>query len=302
VLAPVGISAYIRTEHLRRTVEALQANTLARQTEVFIFSDGPRPGDERRVAEVRDFSRRIRGFREVHVLERLENSRVRNNRDGIRKLLNEYGQLVWLEEDIVTAPGFLKFMNDALSFYREDERIISICGYSPPISIPARYTEQVFALGRFCAWGFATWREKFDPYSMTSQEIRLSPRIRRRLVAQGRDSLRMAQEVASKELDALDVNVMYHQASTGTQTIYPIHSLVQNIGHDGSGCHSGVTARFQHGQLWNKTNGFRFVPNIAIDRRIEKANRHFRNGGYRGELRHVAKEIRVRLARFCRQR
>ena len=58
-----------------------------------------------------------------------------------------------MEDDIVTAPGFLKFMNEALEFYKDDDAIISITGYCPPIEIPDDYKEDVFILPRLNGWG-----------------------------------------------------------------------------------------------------------------------------------------------------
>ena len=135
-LAPIGISTYCRLNHLKQTIIALQRNTLAKESELYIFSDAQKQGDEERVAKVREYIYTIDGFKKIHIVERKTNGRVANNRGGMKHLLEKYGKMIWLEEDIVTTSGFLQFVNEALEFYKDDERIISITGYSPPIKIP----------------------------------------------------------------------------------------------------------------------------------------------------------------------
>ena len=122
-LAPIGLSTYSRLLHLKKTIEALKANTLAKESDLHIFSDGAKQGDEERVEAVRKYIDTIDGFKNVQVIIRTKNSRVRNNRDGISELLEKFGKCIYLEEDIVTAPGFLKFMNESLNVYEKKDKI-----------------------------------------------------------------------------------------------------------------------------------------------------------------------------------
>jgi len=161
-LAPIGLSVYSRVEHLKKNVAALKNNFLAPESELYIFSDAPKPGDEKKVYKVREFLKTINGFKNVTIFERKTNSRVKNNRDGIKFLLEKYGKIIFLEEDIVTSPKFLTFMNDALDFYKDDNRIFSISGYSPPIKIPKNYTKDIYLSYRFSAWGFGLWKNRYD--------------------------------------------------------------------------------------------------------------------------------------------
>ncbi len=118
-LAPIGLSVYVRLEHIKKTVSALQRNRLADQSQLYVFSDAPQPGDEKKVAEVRRFLKTISGFKMINIVERKENGRVANTRGGLRYLLDHFGKAILLEEDVVTAPGFLTFMNEGLEIYRD---------------------------------------------------------------------------------------------------------------------------------------------------------------------------------------
>lgn len=283
-LCPVGVTTYIRFDHLRQCVEALQKNSLARRSHVFFYSDGPRPGDEEKVARVRDYLHNVDGFGDVTIVERDRNLFLENNRSGRQELLDKFGQIIWLAEDIVTAPGFLTFMNEAMNFYRDDDRIISVTGYTPPIRVPRGHKGDAIALGRFNAWGLGLWRDK---HSRIQQNLNIEecernldrPVFVRKLCSNGNDILRMLQMDLRGEMDAVDVKIMYQQALNGWLTISPRRSLVQNIGHDGSGVHCGPTTMFDIDGLWDKTEAFEFVPNIDVDDRIRMANRRIWEDG-----------------------
>ena len=148
-LAPIGISTYSRIHHLQKTVEALKNNLLASQSELFIFSDAPKAGDEEIVNKVRSYIHTITGFKKIHIIERSTNGRVKNNRGGIQDLLDTYGKCIFMEDDNVTAPGFLNFVNKALETYEENEEILSVTGYTPPINIPNSCDQDFFVLSRF---------------------------------------------------------------------------------------------------------------------------------------------------------
>ena len=77
-LAPIGLSTYSRPAHLKQTVEALQRNILASQSELYVFSDAPKAGDEEAVVKVRSFIKNIDGFKKTTIIERETNDRVFN--------------------------------------------------------------------------------------------------------------------------------------------------------------------------------------------------------------------------------
>jgi hypothetical protein len=286
--APVGLSVYRRIDHFRRTVEALGRNTLAPASPLYIFSDAPAPGDEAPVQAVRDYARTITGFKSVEIIERQSNSRVLNNRGGIKQLLERYGRLIFLEEDVETAPGFLNFMNTALERYRDDTRILSVTGYCPPIGHGDKRPGDAFLLRRFSAWGFATWAGRFDPFSLAISpgEVRrllLNPVRLRSFISNGEDMLGLLLSEAGGEIDALDVKIMYRQFLDDTYTVYPRVSLVQNTGHDGTGVHCVTSDRFQV-ETWSKTDDFDMPAHLAPDPVARKANYRFRKQSYRRRM------------------
>lgn len=298
-LAPIGLSVYKRIDHFRKTVKALQANTLAGESPLFIFSDAPAPGDEGEVQAVREFARTIDGFKDVTLIEREQNSRVRNNRGGMKQLLAAYGRMIFLEEDIVTAPGFLSFMNSALDFYESNPAILSISGYCPPLTLPPDSVNDVFILRRFSAWGFATWADRMDPFGLevdvqAVKNLLKNPARVREFIEYGEDMLRMLLAEAGGDLDALDVKLMFRQYLDDTYTLYPRNSLAENTGHDASGTHCPATDKFDV-DLWSKCDAFDFEPDPRVNTELKKANYRFRRLGNARRLRLLIGSIRFLL-------
>lgn len=276
-LMPVVIYTYTRLNHLKATLNALRENTLAAKSTVLIFSDGPRPGDETKVQEVRDFLHSFRGFNKMEIVERSENNLKFNIYDGLHSTLDKYDRAIIMEDDIVTAPGYLSFMNEAMNKYQDDPRILSICGYSLPL--PWISNDDIFVLSRYCAWGLAITKEKLNLIKTVSKED-FNAIVPSRMDIYGQDIYRMMRKEATGELDALDVRAMFLQYKTGLFTVYPRKSLVQNIGNDGSGIHCDLTDKFNHNELWNKTENFKFSDDLTLHSKNIEMNYKFRSGSW----------------------
>lgn len=156
-LAPIVLFTYNRLDHTRQTIEALQKNVYALESVLYIYSDAPK--NEKAIESVnmvRDYLYSVTGFKEIHIIEREENwGLARNIIDGVTKIVKKYGKIIVLEDDIVTSKWFLKYMNDGLTIYKNQGKVMSINGYALPMDttgIPETY----FLKFADC-WGWATW-------------------------------------------------------------------------------------------------------------------------------------------------
>ena len=303
-LAPIGISTYIRINHIKRTIEALQKNTLAKQSDLYIFSDAPKPDDEAKVAIVREYLHTIDNFKSVNIIERSVNSRVANNRGGIKMLLEQYGKCIFMEEDIVTAPGFLQFMNDALTYYSNNDQILTVAGYCPPIKIPKNYSADVYFLKRMNGWGVGFWKDKFEivkPVSKQQLDLLKSDKKKiREFEMFGEDMPGMLEKDVKGQIDAFDVKAMYWQYIFNLYTVYPKQSLTQNIGFDGSGMHCGKTDKYVVA-LWEKTENFNMPSIPTLNDVIVNSNKKFRSYGKIHWLKRKLKtrEIKNKFLEYC---
>lgn len=235
-LAPIVLFAYNRREHLEQTVLSLQANYLAQESELVVFSDGPKSrNDENKVAEVRLFLRGIQGFKSVSVVERKSNFGLAASIvDGVSQIVKKSGKVIVLEDDIVTSPYFLNYMNDALDFYQDDPDVWHISGFSPDIGqdVPEHY----FIMPTTC-WGWGTWSGRWQYLNMDVQTLikEVSGKSKKIFNYAGVDYYSHLLMNASGKMQTWAVFWYATCYLNHGFSLHPRESFSANIGHDGSG-------------------------------------------------------------------
>ena len=240
--APILLFVYNRPEHTRRCIESLLKNSLASESYLFIYADGAKDSTQQEaVNEVRNYIRTIQGFKQITLLERNENWRLaRNIIDGVTTQVNRYGKVIVLEDDLVVAPYFLQFMNDALEVYKDEPKVghIQACDFTQDSSLPT-----TFLIKWTGSWGWATWDRAWKYFNPNGKELlqeleerKLTrvfdfngkygfTRMLRRQIEGKNNSWAIRWNASLFLKDILSLNVG--------------RSLVQNEGFDGSGTNCG---------------------------------------------------------------
>ena len=240
--APVLLFVYNRPDHVKRTVEALQHNTLAAQSNLYVYSDGARDESQQAaVNEVRQFVRTITGFKSVTIIERPKNwGLARSIIDGVSIRVNEAGKVIVLEDDLITAPYFLQFMNDALDLYENEPRVghIQGCDFTQDPSLP-----DTFLIKWTGSWGWATWDRAWKFFNPDGKE--LLEQLKRQKLTRTFDfngnypfTRMLRKQIAGKN----NSWAIRWNASLFLNNILSLNvgkSLVQNTGFDGSGTNCG---------------------------------------------------------------
>jgi hypothetical protein len=235
--APIALFAFDRPDRTRATIAALAANDLAARSKLTIFCDGPRlPGDADRVAEVRAIAREAAGFAAVDVVERAQHlGPSRSIIAGVTGMLEMSEEVIVLEDDMMTSPCFLEFMNRGLSCYAAEERVAAICGLTPRLddSPPETY----FLPGTHC-WGWGTWRRSWAAFEPDAARL-LQQIVERDLIYtfdfNGVDPLTQAlQQVAMGASDWWVPRWLASAIVRGRLTLYAGRSLVLKTGHSGA--------------------------------------------------------------------
>ncbi|MBP5387179.1 MAG: glycosyltransferase [Prevotella sp.] len=168
--APILLFAYNRPAHIRRCVESLLANTLAGESDLFVFSDAPKTdADKPGVEEVRAALRDIHGFHSVSIVERDTNwGLARSIIDGVTRLVESRGRVIVVEDDLVVAPYFLQFMNDALDVYEDEPRVghIQACDFTQDTHLP-----DTFLIKWTGSWGWATWKRAWQHFNPDGSQL-----------------------------------------------------------------------------------------------------------------------------------
>ena len=240
--APILLFVYNRPEHVQQTVRALQANTLAAESDLFIYSDAAKDESGKdAVNEVRTFIRQIKGFKTITLIEREKNwGLARSIIDGVTTQVNRYGKVIVLEDDLITAPHFLWFMNDALETYKDEPRVghIQACDFTQDPSLP-----DTFFIKWTGSWGWGTWARAWKYFNPDGQAL-LDELISRHLTYTfDFDGKYGYTRMLRRQIEGKNNSwAIRWNASLFLKDILSLNvgkSLVQNNGFDGSGTNCG---------------------------------------------------------------
>ncbi len=270
-LAPIALFVYNRPWHTKQTVEALKKNELAQKSALVIFSDAPKSTETSAAVDVvREYIKTIDGFRSVSVVERDRNWGLANSIiDGITHLCNEYGRVIVLEDDLVTSPYFLEYMNSALDHYQADERVMQISGYMFPLSHP-EVLPQTFFCTATTSWGWATWKRAWLEFEPNAKELagKIQTQDLRAEFDMGWNYFQLLIKQERGEVDSWAIRWYASVFLAGGLCLHPSQSLVNNIGHDGTGVHCGISRVFR--SPLNEKRITKFPSNIIKSELVQK--------------------------------
>ena len=256
-LAPIVLFTFNRLEHTKKTIEYLRKNALANESDLYIFSDGPRNSNEaKKVEKVREFLESVDGFKSVNIIKEESNKGLAKSViGGVTDIISRYKKVIVLEDDLVTSPNFIAYMNDALDLYKERKDIWSIAGYSPNINIPNQYDKEVYLVGRASSWGWATWEDRWilnDWDIKDYNSFKNNRQEKKSFNTRGTDMAPMLEDQMKGRIDSWAVRWVYNQFKNNMLSVYPTKSLVRNVGNDLSGTHTAITDKYEV-ELYNGT-------------------------------------------------
>jgi hypothetical protein len=245
---PIALFVYSRLDHTRRTIEALLKNPEAINHDLIIYSDAPRSiEDEKQVETVRTYLKTISGFRSVLIRERAYNfGLAKSIIEGVTEVLSQHERIIVLEDDMVSSPYFLAYMNQGLECYANNQQVISIHGYVYPVQ--SQLPDAFFLRGADC-WGWATWRRAWALFNSDGQYL-LDELKRRNLLMEFDFNGSFGFSAMLKSQIAGDIDswaIRWHASAflADMITLYPGRSLIQNIGNDNTGTNCGDTSAFE---------------------------------------------------------
>ena len=250
--SPIALFVYNRPWHTRQTVEALQRNVLAGESDLFIFSDAPKQPDAAAgVTEVRAYLGTIGGFKSVNILRRGQNMGLAASISaGVTELCETYGSAIVMEDDLETSAHFLEYMNAALDRYKNDDRVMQIAGHMFVVRLEIE--EDALFLPFISSWGWATWARAwrhFDPLATGYERLLKDAGMRKRFDLGGRYRyFKMLQAQQSGKIDSWAIRWYLSVFLRDGLALYPKKALVRNLGFDGSGVNCAVSD-FQQSDL-----------------------------------------------------
>jgi hypothetical protein len=216
----------------------------AADTDLVIFSDGPKPGaDPAPIHAVRELCRNTAGFRSLRLVERENNwGLARSILAGVGEMLETHDSVIVMEDDLIASPHFLRYMNGALQAYAEDDRILSVSAYvPPPWRVPTRRAmDDVWLSPRMFSTGWGAWRNRWKSIDWEIpdyESFAADPDARAAFALGGADLPGTLDAWHRGELDSWAVRFACAHYRQGRFSLLPRRSYIRQIGFDGSGQH-----------------------------------------------------------------
>ncbi len=285
--APIIVFVYNRADHFIRTYDALAKCAEAKESDLYIFSDGfKNEKSKQSVEEVRAVAHSIKNngdFKSVTVVEAPQNMGLANSViNGVTKVINQYGAAIVVEDDCMCCSDFLAYMNRCLDFYKDKKYVGSVSGYVPQIDLPDDYRHDVFLANRSCSCTWGTWSDRWQGVDWELKDIGdfyKNPKLIKKLNSNGSDRFMRLYRQTKGNGSSWSVRFGAHLVKNGYLTLYPRYSYIQNIGCDESGVHSKSDDAEKMQVDLSKAIKNPVVEDISIDRRIQRImKKHYSYG------------------------
>lgn len=239
--APIALFTYNRADKTQRVVESLLQNAEAKYSDLFIFSDGSKsPEKKAGVKENRKYIHTISGFKSISIIEREKNWGLANSLiAGITEVINKYGRVIVVEDDLILSPYFLKFMNDGLEKYKDDDRVGTINAFVPPIKEKLPDTYFLYFMH---PWGWATWKRSWDLLNLNTKYLLRKMRFKVKKFNLGGNCGSYGNLYCQKvgKVDSWYIRFYASLFLNKKLNLFPKQAMVINGGLDGSGTHCGT--------------------------------------------------------------
>ena len=242
---PVVMIGYSRVATLARSLTCLSKCESVGERPLLLYLDAPYREEDRQDCERMYLAAcdiRATILPGLQVIRREKNYGVPGNLlAAVRENLDQYGSVIFFEDDVCVSRTFLTYMDQALSFYENDNRIFCINGYkSPYISVPRSYPYDIYLTPRNMAWGFGVWKDRWDrvDFAMSDwDEFKSDNGKLNSLRGAGCDLESLIESQLSGRVHTWDVQCTYHMVKNGLYAIEPRWSMTRNIGFGVGGLH-----------------------------------------------------------------
>ncbi|GGH09469.1 glycosyltransferase [Sphingobacterium alkalisoli] len=246
--APIILFVYNRPHHTERTLDFLEKNTLAQNSDVYIYSDAAKSENDRDlVIKVRNLIKKPRLFKSVTIVERKENWGLSENViNGVSSVIDRYDKVIVFEDDLESSPLALEYFNTTLDLYEHEPKVMQISGYNLPlkdvINLPDAFFFRVVN-----SWGWATWKRAWDFFEGDINKLTkdLTKSDIYEFSIEGKENFwKQVKEFKHGKINSWAIRWYLSVFKQKGLVLYPRYSFIQNIGTDGSGTHSDIETTY----------------------------------------------------------
>lgn len=273
--SPIIIFAFNRLNALKNTVASVLQNSEAAESDLFVFVDGAREhkvGEKEQVQAVQKYVKTITGFKSLTYTFSESNKGLGPSIiAGVTEIINKYGRVIVLEDDLIVQSNFLAFMNQGLERYAKEDKIFSISGYSNKIIVPKDYKADSYVFNDSTSWSWATWKNRWDSIDWVLEPFDKYKKHKKAFNKwNGSDSWGMLKAWHEGRNKSWAIRLNFSQYLQDRPTIAPICSFVKNDGFDGSGTNCKSWSRFKYILEPTGKKDFIWPESLAQDKRLTK--------------------------------
>lgn len=237
-LAPIVLFAYNRPSHVKQTLESLYLNPMADQSDLFIYVDGPKPNASpetlANIQQVKKVIREQQWCKSVTIYEAEKNKGLaRSVIEGVTATVKKNGKIIVIEDDVIVSPYFLKFMNDSLEFYKNNESVLSIGSWN--YFCPSEKLNENFFLRYPDSIAWATFARAWNLFEADASLLLKKLKVQNRLRALNADSAtpyfeKMLINQIEGKVDSWAIRWTATAVLNQKFSFYPRYSLSKHIG------------------------------------------------------------------------
>ena len=278
--APIVLFVYNRPFETQRTLNALKLNTYAQQSDLYIYSENADLHADvqtvKDVFQVRKMISNVTGFKSVRVIEWERHMGLAHSIiNGTSEVLQKHGRVIVLEDDLITSPNFLSYINQTLDYYEGNRQVMSVTGFSFKVNVPSDYEYDTYFTRRLCTYGWGTWLDRWETVDWEVKDynsFKWNPIALFRFMRGGQDLPRMLSAYMKGKLRAWSIRFCYHQFKTNTYTVYPTQSKIDNIGYNAKGTNTTRRKRFDTVLFQPSDNhSFHLAKDVFLNRSINRS-------------------------------
>ncbi len=237
----IGLFAYNRPSHFKRVLISLENYNV---TNLTIFIDGPKNKKDKINQDY------IKFMISNSLLKNIKVKYSKNNKglsksllDGIDYLSKKYNKFIILEDDCVPYSFFFEFFDFCFDNFFDHKDINSICSFQFYKHKNIKQNDLfLMDMPHFIPWGWGTWSKKWNTFKKTKiLKYKNYPNF---LNKYNNKNYRKNQKQ-----NIWSLNYILYQYHFNKKSLFPNISLIKNIGFDGSGINSKLSAEFTSSEI-----------------------------------------------------
>ena len=261
--APICLFAYNRPYHTMITLENLQKAKGASESDLFIFSDGPKIGANHQelenIQKVRRITANCKGFKSVTIKNSEFNQGLgKSIIDGVSQVIEKFGLCIVLEDDHLVHKDFIQYMNHYLNFYENEKRIMHISAFARNSYLQFLMPRAFFSRYMDC-WGWGTWADRWSMLDLNLDNVDqyLSNEVNLNRFNFSKLDYHTYFDQNREKFKTWAIFWYYTIAKNNGLCLMSNFSHVRNIGNDGSGTNEVVKTPELASNFINKFKPFR---------------------------------------------